>query len=372
MIFQAFLHNLTPNPFIHRDLKASNILLNDLEVRQDLAVAKVCDFGLSKAITSALPDACSGYHGAYEWMAPESFHGQFSFRSDVYSFGILLFEIISRQVPHQTKTSQEKLSVWASQQFYSRFEYNRSLMDDYGITKRQQREVFITRRRSTLKSRRPALTESAKAHTPKLAITLMRRCWRDSPRRRPDFKEILDFLNPAPKLDLSPRTWDGRPSDIIIVYCRSACEGHGGDLALALSNTLASDGVTSFYSDMHKGSPSVPLECTDWDTAPQPQLQGTAKAAGIIHASFASQDGLDLAKFQEQVAKVIGWRNTRFITAGTSDSSWLAEWLGELKIATAVLVVFSKAYRSKFAHPASALRKEALASKTHIITSLPY
>uniref|UniRef100_A0A803JMI7 Protein kinase domain-containing protein n=1 Tax=Xenopus tropicalis TaxID=8364 RepID=A0A803JMI7_XENTR len=76
---------------IHRDLAARNILLaHDRET-------KICDFGIAGTLRHN-----SGYvlHGnarlAVKWMAPESmFEGVYTFESDVWSYGILLWEIFS-------------------------------------------------------------------------------------------------------------------------------------------------------------------------------------------------------------------------------------------------------------------------------------
>ncbi|XP_067874998.1 mitogen-activated protein kinase kinase kinase 10 [Heterodontus francisci] len=96
-----YLHNEAVVPVIHRDLKSSNILILEKAEGDDLAnkTLKITDFGLAREWHRTTKMSAAG---TYAWMAPEVIKlSLFSKSSDVWSFGVLLWELLTGEAPYR-------------------------------------------------------------------------------------------------------------------------------------------------------------------------------------------------------------------------------------------------------------------------------
>lgn len=102
-----YLHDGAAPAVIHRDLKSANILL-DQSIR-----AKVADFGLSKE--ESFDGSHSGLKGTYGYIDPAYIStNKFTTKSDIYSFGIILFELITAIHPRQNLMEYVNLAAMSS------------------------------------------------------------------------------------------------------------------------------------------------------------------------------------------------------------------------------------------------------------------
>uniref|UniRef100_A0A672QHV3 non-specific protein-tyrosine kinase n=1 Tax=Sinocyclocheilus grahami TaxID=75366 RepID=A0A672QHV3_SINGR len=91
--------------YIHRDLRSANILVGDN------LVCKIADFGLARLIEDNEYTARQGAKFPIKWTAPEAaLYGKFTIKSDVWSFGILLTELVTKgRVPYPGMNNREVL-----------------------------------------------------------------------------------------------------------------------------------------------------------------------------------------------------------------------------------------------------------------------
>ncbi|XP_062163681.1 serine/threonine-protein kinase STY46-like isoform X4 [Alnus glutinosa] len=147
------MNYLHQNNIIHRDLKAANLLIDGN------GVVKVADFGVARM--QAQSGVMTAETGTYRWMAPELIeHKAYDHKVDVFSFGVLLWELLTRKLPYEHLTP---------------------LQAAVGVVQKGLRPTI------------PADTH------PKL-VELLERCWQQDPSLRPEFSEIVQILQHMAKM----------------------------------------------------------------------------------------------------------------------------------------------------------------------------
>ncbi|EAX97485.1 TKL family protein kinase [Trichomonas vaginalis G3] len=153
----AYLHS---HGIMHRDLKSLNILLDEKKY------PIICDFGLSRKENEGFVEGSAQYAtrdvGTPHWMAPEIYSnaGTYTNKVDVYSYGIILWEMLAESAPFN-KMSPAQIMFTVCQ-----------------------------------KKERPAIPHDS----PKFLKSLIERCWNQDPEKRPSFATICKKIKHNPIL----------------------------------------------------------------------------------------------------------------------------------------------------------------------------
>ncbi|GAM28464.1 hypothetical protein SAMD00019534_116400 [Acytostelium subglobosum LB1] len=150
------LHNWKP-VIVHRDLKSLNLLVSDNWT------IKVADFGLSRFATSKA-SSIRKTRGTYAYCAPEVYFGDYTVKGDIFSIGIIMWELIVRCM----KARYERP-----------FSEYKNIQYDF--------QILVMTYKSNLRPTIPA-------NCPEVFANLVTMCWDADPEKRPTCPEILDVL----------------------------------------------------------------------------------------------------------------------------------------------------------------------------------
>ncbi|XP_034928592.1 putative wall-associated receptor kinase-like 16 [Populus alba] len=176
-----YLHSLADPPIIHGDVKSVNILLDNNYT------AKVADFGASVLISSDQTIIATKIQGTLGYLDPEYLMtGILTARSDVFSFGVVLVELLTGGKPNSSSTSGEKRNL--IQHFISALETNNlfRILDFQAADEGEMDEI-------------EAVAELAKGCLNSMGVN------------RPTMKEVSDEL--AKLKDLHEKSWAQQNSD---------------------------------------------------------------------------------------------------------------------------------------------------------------
>nr|XP_029145082.1 serine/threonine-protein kinase STY46 isoform X3 [Arachis hypogaea] len=156
------MNYLHQHEIIHRDLKAANLLMDENGVRcfvqPAFCIVKVADFGVARV--KAQSGVMTAETGTYRWMAPEVIeHKPYDHKADVFSFGIVLWELLTGKLP---------------------YEYLTPLQAAIGVVQ---------------KGLRPTIPKNTHPNF----VELLERSWQQDPTLRPDFAEIIEILQQLAK-----------------------------------------------------------------------------------------------------------------------------------------------------------------------------
>ncbi|KAG4148080.1 hypothetical protein ERO13_D05G264200v2 [Gossypium hirsutum] len=175
----AYLHEGLEPKVVHRDIKSSNILL-DKQWNP-----KVSDFGLAKLLGSGRSYVTTRVMGTFGYVAPEyASTGMLNERSDVYSFGILLMEIISGRTPVDYSRPQGEVNL---------VEWIKSM-----VSNRNAEGVLD-----------PRLPEKPSSRALKRALLVALRCVDPNAQKRPKMGHVIHMLE-ADEFPFRDERKDGR------------------------------------------------------------------------------------------------------------------------------------------------------------------
>nr|CAB3263630.1 Tak1/MAPKKK7 mitogen-activated protein kinase kinase kinase 7 [Phallusia mammillata] len=195
----AYLHGMKPKALIHRDLKPPNLLLTNQGT-----VLKICDFGTACDQHTHM----TNNKGSAAWMAPEVFEGcQYSEKCDVFSWGIIIWEVLTRRKPFDELGGPAFRIMWAVHT-----------------------------------GARPNLIQGC----PRPVEQLMSRCWSSKPNERPSMDEVVDAMTDLMKL------FPGGQTPLVFPHHDGTSSGTNSSYEYSLSDSMRETHISTISDTVRK------------------------------------------------------------------------------------------------------------------------
>jgi sterile alpha motif and leucine zipper-containing kinase AZK len=161
----VYLHSARPFPIVHCDLNTNNVLVN-----RD-GMVKITDFGLSKVKHSSRVSRQTGMTGTVNYAAPEVIKGgKFSEASDVFAFGVIVWELLTRRIPWEELNEYQIV---------------------FQMTEKSDSPLAATARTLILPDTAPSGFDA-----------VVKSCWATQPEHRDKFKDLLVNLRDVHKIEV--------------------------------------------------------------------------------------------------------------------------------------------------------------------------
>ncbi len=254
----AFLHSCG---LMHRDLKSLNLL-----VSKNFDV-KICDFGLSRFVDRQTQ--MTNNIGTIAWIAPELFQKKFyTEKADVYSYGIILWELVSRKIPF-------------------------SNVESFTIP------IMVTR------GERPSVPKDCPSDWKKL----IKACWNQKPTSRPSFKKILAKLREMQEMLRRSKLQSGED---LIENAKQFKRNTNSTLSVSLES---SDMTTSFNPSEELLSDDEPSDNESSSVANSIDSNSSTSAPVVLKAATVKKVAIEFSDFAKAIVKVPDTYNNVFSKA---------------------------------------------------------
>lgn len=213
----SYLHSAASIPIYHRDIKSTNILLDE-KYR-----AKIADFGTSRSVSLDQTHLTTLVQGTFGYLDPQYFQSnQFTDKSDVYSFGVVLVELLTGQKAVCSVLAQEGIGLAS-----------------YFMLCMEEKKLFDILDPQVLSE------VKVKKEEIETVAYLGKRCLNLNGKRRPTMKEIAAILEGLGKADNGARQMEE------LSRCSSYSETSETDVDMPYSNVVACASSSSMSDVEH-------------------------------------------------------------------------------------------------------------------------